>query len=148
MILSLQYLYSDKVVYAIACSLSYQSLIDARSVFSKVTAMKALVKYGVLAAVLATLLQTFSCSLAFGVTLVLWYLLGGKRTLYLTYHTLERDGRYVVFVAYSAAVFAGLSSYGYLDAANLIREHVVRVCRMCTLLTSKNPFDLQHFFSK
>jgi hypothetical protein len=73
--------------------------------------MKALVKYGVLAAVLATLLQTFSCSLAFGVTLVLWYLLGGKRTLYLTYHTLERDGRYVVFAACSAAVFAGLSSY-------------------------------------
>jgi len=55
--------------------------------------MKALVKYGILAAVLATLLQTFSCSLALGVTLILWYLLGGKYTLYLTYHTLERDGR-------------------------------------------------------
>ena len=55
--------------------------------------MKALVKYGILAAVLATLLQTFSCSLALGVTLILWYLLGGKYTLYLVYHTLERDGR-------------------------------------------------------
>jgi len=54
------------------------------------------VKYGVLAAVLAILLQTFSSSLALGVTLVVWYLLGGKRTLYLIYHTLDRDGRTAV----------------------------------------------------
>jgi len=58
--------------------------------------MKAIVKYGVLAAVLAILLQTFSSSLALGVTLVVWYLLGGKRTLYLIYHTLDRDGRTAV----------------------------------------------------
>jgi len=58
--------------------------------------MKAIVKYGILAAALAILLQTLSLSLALSATLVLWYFLGGKRTLYLIYHTLERDGRTAV----------------------------------------------------
>jgi len=58
--------------------------------------MKALVKYGILAAVLGTLLQTSSWCLALGGTLALWYVLGGSYTLYLTYHTLERDGRTAV----------------------------------------------------
>jgi len=58
--------------------------------------MKAIVKYGILAAALAILLQTLSPSLALSATLVLWYFLGGKRTLYLIYHTLERDGRTAV----------------------------------------------------
>jgi solute carrier family 27 fatty acid transporter 1/4 len=58
--------------------------------------MRALVKYGILATVLATLLQTFSSSLALGATLVVWYFLGGHHTLYLIYHTLDRDGRTAV----------------------------------------------------
>ena len=66
--------------------------------------MKAIVKYGILAAALAILLQTLSLSLALSATLVLWYFLGGKRTLYLIYHTLERDGRYVLDATRTAAL--------------------------------------------
>ena len=65
--------------------------------------MKAIVKYGILVAALAILLQTLSNSLALSATLLLWYFLGGKRTLYLIYHTLDRDGRYVLFVTRTAA---------------------------------------------
>jgi len=53
--------------------------------------MKALTRYSVLALIIACLTQTTPSILAIPITLLAWYLMGGKKTLYLIYHTGYRD---------------------------------------------------------
>lgn len=53
--------------------------------------MKAIARYSLLALIVACLTQTTPSSLAIPITLLAWFLMGGKKTLYLVYHTGYRD---------------------------------------------------------
>lgn len=55
--------------------------------------MEALAKYSLLAVILAVISMVSSWSMSVAATLVVWTILGGHYTLYLTYHTLFRDLR-------------------------------------------------------
>jgi len=55
--------------------------------------MRPAIRYPTLAVILAVVLQVQSYEVATALTLAFWVILGGHRTLYLIYHTLDRDLR-------------------------------------------------------
>lgn len=55
--------------------------------------MRPAIRYPTLAVILAVVLQVQSYGVATALTLAFWVILGGHRTLYLIYHTLDRDLR-------------------------------------------------------
>ena len=67
--------------------------------------MRPAIRYPTLAVILAVVLQVQSYGVATALTLAFWVILGGHRTLYLIYHTLDRDLRYGMYLCLVQLIF-------------------------------------------